>query len=225
MLIVSGALGYEKIHYEAPPSIRVAKEMTEFIYWFNNTRPNVGKKFIPGPVRAAIAHLYFESIHPFVDGNGRIGRAIAEKALSQDINAPVPFSLSTILQKNKKSYYEELAFGSRKEMEITPWIRFFVTMVCEALREAKSLVSFSIQKLKFWQSHETILNERQKKVLKRIFQSGTSGFEGGLNAKKYMAIANCSKATATRDLSDLLQKGCLTQLASGGRSTRYEVSI
>ncbi len=225
MQIVSGAIGREKIHFEAPPSTQVPNEMKRFIHWFNDSHPKSSKVFIPGPVRAALVHLYFESIHPFGDGNGRIGRALAEKVLSQDCGSAIPFSLSVLLQKKQKAYYEELAHASRMHMDVTQWIHFFVQCVYEALIEAKHRVGFSVQKLKFWNTYHDKLNERQEKVLNRVLEGGPESFEGGLTAKKYMAIASCSKATATRELGDLLEKGCLVQLPGAGRNTRYEVLL
>jgi len=220
MQIVSGPIGHEIVHFEAPPSEIVPQEMAKFIDWFNATH-----KEIPGIVRAAIAHLYFESIHPFGDGNGRIGRAISEKALSQELGRPVLFSLSTAIQAKKKEYYSELSISSHCDLEITRWIKYFINTVYQAQLVAKNKIQFIFDKTKFWNRYEHMLNERQEKVIARMFEAGNSGFIGGMNASKYMSIAKCSKATATRDLAELFEYGCLIKLPGGGRSTRYELTI
>jgi Fic family protein len=194
--------------------------MAKFIDWFNASNNQ-----IPGVVRAAIAHLYFESIHPFGDGNGRIGRAISEKALSQELGRPVIFSLSTAIQLKKKEYYSELSISSHCDLEVTRWIKYFVNTVYQAQLVAKKKIQFIFDKTKFWNCYEHMLNERQEKVIARMFEAGESGFIGGINASKYMSIAKCSKATATRDLSELFGYGCLIKLPARGRSTRYVLTI
>ncbi len=221
MQIVSGPMGHEIVHYEAPPSKRVPKEMDLFIEWFNKS----AQAQIPGIVRAAIAHLYFESIHPFEDGNGRIGRVISEMALSQELGRPVLFSFSTAIQESKKEYYAELSRASHYDLDITSWINYFVKTVCQAQSDAKKKIQFVLDKSKFGQRYEHLLNERQEKVMARMFDAGPPGFIGAMNAKKYMNITHCSKATATRDLAELLDYGCLVKLPGGGRSTGYALSI
>lgn len=223
MYIVSGVIGKEKVHFEAPPAHRVKEEMSAFIQWFNQTSPRNLSVPMPGPVRAALAHLYFESIHPFADGNGRIGRAISEKALSEDLGHPALLSLSSAIHKNKKLYYASLAQASRCEIDVTSWITYFVKTVYEAQLDSKELMTFVLNKAKFWNTHKDNLNPRQEKVLARLFQAGPSGFSHGISAQKYIRIAKCSKATATRDLLDLVEQGCLRKLPEGGRSTRYEL--
>lgn len=219
MRIVSGALGKETIHYEAPPSTRVPSEMSRFIDWFN------GSTDIPGPVRAAVAHLYFEIIHPFSDGNGRIGRALCEKSLFQGVDRPLLISLSTAIEKRKKTYYEELSIASKNGLNITGWIEYFVRIIHDAILESKIKIRFVVQKAKFWNQFEPTLNERQTKVLKKMLSEGLEGFKGDITTKKYLKIAPCSKATATRDLRDLVQYGCLQKLPGGGRSTRYRIIL
>lgn len=225
MQIVSGPIGKEIIHYEAPPSAMVDKEMERFIQWFNDSTPETGTIKISGPVRAAIAHLYFECIHPFADGNGRIGRAISEKALSQELGVPVLLRLSNTIYQNKKDYYQQLSHASRGNLDITPWVNYFVEIIYQAQLEAKETIDFVLKKTNFWKKHIGLMNPRQEKVINRLLKEGPSGFEGGITAQKYMKIADCSKATATRDLSDLLNLGCIVQLPGSGRSTRYEVSL
>jgi len=219
MQIVSGAIGREIVHFQAPPSNTVPSEMNGFITWFNESRNLINKPII----RSAIAHLHFESIHPFEDGNGRIGRAIAEKALSQSIDRPVLFSLSKSIECNKNDYYTALKAAQRSN-EITEWIHYFVKTVLDAQIDAEKEIEFTLRKTKFFDHHKRVLNERQQKVVRRILEEGYQGFEGGMNARKYVSIASTSKATATRDLQDLVQKGIFTPIG-GGRSTRYELLV
>lgn len=223
MQIISGAYGHEKVHYEAPPSKQVPKEMEQFICWFNKTHPRNEKIKLPGPIRASIAHLYFECIHPFEDGNGRIGRAISEKALSQDLGRSVLLSLSNEIMKNKRCYYDQLSRASKGGMDISKWVNYFTQLIYEAQLSTKELIEFVLFKARFWREKAGTLNERQQKVLQRMFREGPEGFEGGMSASKYMKLTGVSKATATRDLIELLNKGCLVKGDSRGRSTRYDL--
>jgi len=225
MQVISGSNGKEKIHYEAPPSSRVPKEMNRFIKWFNDTAPGGKLEIKKAPVRSAIAHLYFETIHPFEDGNGRIGRAIAEKALSQTIGRPVILSLSKIIEAKKNLYYHSLEKAQRSN-EITPWIKYFVSTSLEAQIEAEIEIDFTLKKTKFFDRFKDKLNDRQLSVIKRMFDEGIKGFEGGMNARKYIGITKTSKATATRDMQQLLEMGAFIQFGkAGGRSTSYQLSI
>lgn len=219
MQIVSGAIGKEVVHFEAPPSNKVSSEMALFIEWFNESQDTIKKPI----VRSAIAHLYFESIHPFEDGNGRIGRAVAEKALSQSIGRPVLFSLSKSIEGDKNNYYEALKAAQRSN-EITDWINYFVKTVLDAQIDAEQEIEFTLKKTKFFDQHKDGLNDRQQKVVRRMLEKGHQGFEGGMNARKYVSLTSASKATATRDLQDLVQKGIFRPIG-GGRSTRYEINI
>ncbi|MCJ8167446.1 Fic family protein [Pontibacter sp. E15-1] len=217
--VISGALGKGKVHFEAPPSSRVSEEMNRFIQWFNDTAPGGNNEIKKGPVRSAISHLYFETLHAFEDGNGRIGRAIAEKALSQTLGRPVLLSLSKTIETDKKSYYSALEQAQRSN-DITPWIKYFVGIVLKSQEQAISLVDFILMKSKFFDRFKNSLNERQIKVIRRMLDAGPDGFEGGMNAKKYTSITKASKATATRDLHHLMELRVLIQ-EGGGRSTRY----
>lgn len=219
MQIVSGPMGRYRVHFEAPPSEILSFEMNQFLEWVNGVSP------LQGPVKAAIAHLYFESIHPFDDGNGRIGRAISERILSQEIGMPVLLSLSKQIMAVKAEYYSQLAEASSYSLDITPWINFFCQLVLDAQLSAKDLVQFVLKKAKFWAKYSNVLSDRQIRVVQRMLEAGTSGFEGGISSKKYMKIVDCSKATATRDLTDLVEKGCIHQLEGNGRNTRYELSL
>lgn len=219
MQIVSGAIGKEVVHFEAPPSSKVPSEMNGFVNWFNTSEGEIKKPIL----RAAIAHLYFESIHPFEDGNGRIGRAVAEKALSQSIGRPVLFSLSKSIESNKNNYYDALKAAQRSN-EITSWINYFVKTVLDAQIDAEQEIEFTLKKTKFFDNYKDALNERQQKVVRRMLDEGHQGFEGGMNARKYVSLAKTSKATATRDLQDLVEKSIFKPIG-GGRSTRYEIKI
>jgi len=223
MQVVSGRIDRPTVHFEAPPSGRVPVEMARFIAWFNDTVPG-GPKAIPQPpVRSALAHLYFESIHPFEDGNGRIGRALSEKALSQGLGRPVVLSLSRSIDVGRNDYYDALKTAQRSN-HVTPWIQWFVGVVLQAQCDAGDQIRFVLRKFRFFQRFDRGLNERQLKVLRRMFESGPEGFTGGMNARKYVALTGVSKATATRDLLQLARSGALTPLA-GGRSTRYELDL
>ncbi|SDM47650.1 Fic family protein [Catalinimonas alkaloidigena] len=223
MQVVSGALGKEKVHFEAPPSSLVPQEMERFIRWFNETAPGGRHEIKRAPVRSAITHLYFESIHPFEDGNGRIGRVLAEKALSQTLGRPVLLSLSRTIEADKASYYAALQ-KAQQSNEITPWLLYFVDVIVQAQRQTIALIDFVLAKSRFFDRFRSLLNERQRKVVKKMFDAGPEGFEGGMNARKYVSIAKTSKATATRDLQQLLAWGVLVQ-AGGGRSTHYHLPL
>ena len=219
MQVVSGAVGTQKVLYSAPPSGRVPSEMASFLNWFNSL---VSESFL-GPVHAAIAHLYFESIHPFEDGNGRIGRVIAEKALSRGLGRPVLLSLSQTINTQRSDYYSMLGEAQRS-MEITPWIIWFVKRVLEAQRNTVTQVDFTLKKTRFFDRHKNEINERQLLVIRQMLKEGPTGFEGGMNARKYVVLAKVSKATATRDLQELVEKQIVMPIG-GGRSTRYELVL
>ena len=223
MQIVSGAIGKEKVHFEAPPSKAVPEEMRKFFEWFNSTTPGAANEIKKAPIRSAIAHVYFESIHPFEDGNGRIGRAIAEKALSQGIGRPVLLSLSKAIESNKKRYYFELG-NAQKTLEISRWVEYFVNVILEAQIDSEKEIDFTLKKAKFFDRYKEQLNDRQINAIKRIFEEGPKGFKEGMNAKKYVSICKVSKATATRDLQYLLEINAL-MVSGGGRSTSYQVNL
>ena len=205
MRIVSGAIHDPVVHFEAPPSRQVPREMKRFIQWFN--RP---VEPLAGLARAGIAHLYFECIHPFEDGNGRVGRAIAEMALSQAFGQPTLIALSAVLEKHRRRYYEELGHASRS-IEITGWLEFFGSMVLQAQEQSLLRIEFLVNKAKFFERYRGQLNDRQEKVLLRIFREGVHGFKGGLSSKNHVSITGCSPATATRDLASLVDLGAMTR--------------
>lgn len=222
MQVISGHLGRPKVHFEAPPARKVPHEMKQFLDWFNQTAPGAQNEILEAPVRAAIAHLYFESIHPFDDGNGRIGRAIAEKALSQGYGHPVLLSLSQAIEAKKSDYYHALKLASRTN-EVTEWITYFTHVIFQAQETLNQQIQFMIHKTHFFDKYQHQLNERELKVIKRMFKAGIAGFEGGMSAKKYMTLTDVSKATATRDLQNLVRLGVLIERGAG-RSVRYDLA-
>lgn len=222
MQVVSGALHKPKVHYEAPPSKQVPSEMDQFINWFNTTSPD-GATPLPALARAGIAHFYFECVHPFEDGNGRIGRALILKALCQNVRQPLLLALSYTIQKNKKAYYEALQ-KNNQTLEITSWQTYFVQVILDALAYSRKLANFIVEKAKFYRRVEHMLNERQKIAIDRVLRDGPDSFPLGLNAEKYIRMTGTSRATATRDLQDLVEKGIASR--SGERkSTRYQLTI
>jgi Fic family protein len=221
MQVVSGSMGHIKIHFEAPPSDRIPMEMERFHDWFNRTAPGETESIRPGPLRAAIAHIYFESLHPFDDGNGRLGRAISDKALAQDFGAVPLLSLSQAIEAQKRRYYDALK-EAQKSNEITGWIHYFVHMLLDAQDLAERQVKKTIFKTRLFDRFGTDINKRQAKALTFMLEDASKDFENGITAKKYMHMTHCSKATATRDLTALLKNGVLKKSSTSGRSTRYE---
>jgi len=222
MRVVSGRADKPTIHLEAPPSIRVAQEMNTFANWFNATAPD-GKSPLPALTRAGLAHLYFVSIHPFDDGNGRIGRAISEKSLAQNLGQPSLIALAYTIQRSRKAYYDMLEH-SNKANEITTWLVYFAETVLEAQRTTLKRVEFYITQAKFYDRLRGQLNARQEKVISRMFRAGLDGFKGGLSAENYISITGTSRATATRDLADLVLKGGLTRTGER-RHARYHLDL
>lgn len=222
MQVVSGALHNPTVHYEAPPSSVVPKEMENFIAWFNQNDSSK-KNRIGALTRAAIAHLYFESIHPFEDGNGRIGRAISEKALSQSLGRPTLIALSSTIESGKKDYYSALQRNS-VGLEINDWLEYFCAMVLQAQDYTQSMIDFLIEKGKFYHRFDDLLNERQQKVIERIFREGVNGFKGGLSAENYIRITGTTASTATRDLQKLVEQGALIRTGER-KGTRYYLNI
>jgi Fic family protein len=223
MQIVSGAIGREKIHFEAPPSEKVPQEMQKFIQWFNASHPKNKNGIKNGLIRSAIAHLYYESIHPFEDGNGRIGRILAEKVLSQHINTPILMSLSSVIERDKKGYYDGFK-KAQKSLQINAWIKYFAKVILDAQVEFYDLVRFTVRKTRLIDKIKPIIDTKQLKVILKMLDQENEEFVGGMNAKKYQSITKASKATATRDLADLVKKNILKSFG-GGRSTNYQVNL
>ena len=222
MQVVSGAIYARKVHFEAPPSSVIPAEMTRFNDWFRRTAPD-GAEPLPAVTRAGIAHLYFVSIHPFEDGNGRIGRAIAEKALAQNLGYPTLTALASTILIKRKAYYAALE-ENNKSNEVTPWLSWFAATTIEAQRRATTLVEFSIDKTRLLDRLRDQLNDRQQKALLRMLREGPEGFEGGLSASKYIGITGASAATTTRDLANFVAKGALVRTGER-RHARYHIAI
>ena len=222
MQIVSGSVHLPRVHFEAPPASEVPEQMEQFIDWFNRTAPD-GVDPLTGLTRAGIAHLYFESIHPFEDGNGRIGRAICQKALSQCLGQPTLTALAETMLLRRKAYYTALEAAS-KDMEITHWVAWFAGITIEAQRRTLARIDFVVAKTKLLDGLRGRLNGRQERVLLRMLREGPEGFAGGLSARNYMTITGVSPATATRDLADMVAKGALRRTGER-RYARYQLAV
>ena len=217
MQVISGSASNPKVHFEAPPSKNISKEMKRFIEWYN-------KSEISSPIiKAAVAHLYFESIHPFEDGNGRIGRAIAEKALSQGFDHSIMFSISKSIEENRSAYYIALQ-NAQQKLDLTKWIQWFASIIIFAQDDAEKTIQFTVKKVKFFDKYDKNFNERQRKVINRILEEGFNGFKGGMNVKKYISITGTSKATATRDLQELTEMKVFL-MNGAGRASSYQLII
>ena len=214
MQVVSGAVGKEKVHFEAPNSNLVEREMTRFLDWFNNSKIDL-------VLKAAIAHLWFVTIHPFEDGNGRITRALTDMLLAQaDKSNQRFYSMSAQIRLERKQYYEILEKTQKGNLDITDWIVWFLNCLINALKSTDSILQKVLFKADFWQKHlDTEINERQRKLLNRLLD----GFDGKLTSSKWAKIAKCSKDSAVRDINDLIDKEILQKEAAGGRSTNYEL--
>lgn len=218
MQVISGPIHSPKVHFEAPPTTQVMSEMERFITWFNDVSPTLNLI-----IKAAITHLYFVCIHPFEDGNGRIARALTEKALAQSMGHPTLLAIATIIEKDRKTYYQKLQ-EANQTLEITNWIEYFGQIILEAQQYTQNHINFLIKKTKFYDKHKNNLNIRQSKAIIRMFRAGPKGFLGGLSAQNYIAITNTSRPTATRDLDDLVKKQIL--LKSGNKKyTRYSLNL
>jgi Fic family protein len=215
MQIVSGAMGKEKVHYEAVPLETVKKEMDDFLIWFNN---DTSTDLV---LKAAIAHFWFIIIHPFDDGNGRIARAISDLLLTRaDKNPERFYSMSSQISVERKRYYEVLQKMQHSSGDITEWLEWFLHCLKNALLETEITLRKVVYKTEFWKFHEqSLFNERQRLVLNKLLD----GFDGKLKSSKWAKITKCSSDTALRDIKDLIEKGILRQESEGGRSTNYEL--
>ena len=216
MQVVSGPMGKEKIHFQAPPAKKVKKQMNLFLDWFNEERD------IDGVLKAAIAHFWFIIIHPFDDGNGRIARAMSDMLLARSEESSQRFySLSNQILTEKKKYYEILQKVQHSSGDITEWLEWFLNCLYRSLKNTEETMKHVLIKSDFWDKHEeTILNSRQRLIINKLFD----GFDGKLKTSKWAKIAKCSADTALRDIKDLIEKGILKQEESGGRSTNYELT-
>ena len=227
MEIVSGAVGHHKVHYAAPYPEGLAAQVDAFLTWFNQTNPNTGSRPMEGLVRASLSHLWFETLHPFDDGNGRIGRAILQLALGQDMGqAGRIVTLSRQIESCKDQYYSELERAQRsKSMDVTAWVEWMLLQISQASEFASRTIDSAVQRIKFQAIMATVaLNERQQKTMKKLLDAGPKGYIGGMTTRKHEQIAQTSTPTAARDLIQLEQLGLLKRQGEG-RSTRYYPAI
>ena len=220
MQIVSGRIGREQVHYQAPPSSRVREEMGRLLHWFNaGTEPDM-------LVRAALAHLWFETVHPFEDGNGRLGRVLVDLQLARDSGETSRlFRTSQRLLERRSDYYASLEEAQHGDLDVTDWVCWFVEQMQAACEEASKVVDHTLIKARFWLEHSgNALNERQRKVMNLLLDAGPGGFEGGMSTRKYENITSTSRATASRELIALEALGLLVH-EGAGRSTRYHVRL
>lgn len=228
MQVVSGRIDRPTVHFEAPPRTGLEAQLAGFLEWFNTSQHQVG---LDPLLRAGIAHFWFVTLHPFDDGNGRLTRAITDLALAQVANQAIRFyAMSASILANRTGYYEILERSQKDGLDITPWLEWFLSTLLQTLEQAIKRIERVLAKARFWQQHrEDGLSAEQIKVLNRLLDGNLlaekPGFEGGISAAQYQAVAKVSKATATRHLTDLLEKGCVSKLPGGGRSTRYQVQI
>lgn len=221
MRVVSGPVGREKIHFEAPPGEAVEAEMREFLRWWGSSL-----KTMDGILRAGLAHFYFVTIHPFEDGNGRIARALTDMALAQDEKLNIRYySLSSQIMEERDGYYDILEKCSKgSDTDVTNWLVWFLECYRRAVQRSDKIIGNVLAKADFWQEYaQAELNKRQKKVINRILEAGPGNFTGGLTTRKYVGIARTSRATAFREISDMLDKKILRQLPGKGRSVHYDL--
>lgn len=222
MQIISGRAGKIEVHFEASPSKDLLQLLNDFENWYQNFPYQEIGQVGRAMLRSALVHLYFETLHPFEDGNGRIGRALSEKALAETLEKPILISLSKKIEENKTTYYETLK-QTQRQQNVAEWLRFFFNIIIEAQKEVKDTVLFVVEKALFFDRFKNQLNERQLKVLQKMTEKGKAGFEGGMTAKKYISITKTSKATATRDLQLLFEMAALIREGEG-RGVRYHLN-
>ncbi|MFA4945616.1 MAG: Fic family protein [Lentisphaeria bacterium] len=222
MQVVSGPVGREQVHDEAPPSDRVPVEIKTFFAWWKASGDQ-----LDGLVRAAVAHFWFVTIHPFEDGNGRVARAIADMALAQDENTGCRlYSMSAQINTERDAYYRELEKAQRGDGNITGWILWFLTCLERAVTRSEEQVRMAVKKAEVWRSlAATPMNTRQRKAVNRLLDGGPDGFEGGLTNRKYRAMTATTPETAKRDLAQLVGLGILVRAPGGGRSVRYSLNL
>lgn len=216
MQVVSGPIGREKIHFQAPSADRLELEMQRFLQWFEK------KHDIDPVIKAGIAHLWFVTIHPFEDGNGRIARAISDMALARaDETVNRFYSLSSQIEAERKAYYAQLENQQRSTTDITNWLRWFLDCLGRAIANTETSLGYILFKARFWSMlNEQPVNERQRYIINRMLEED---FEGHINTSKYAKLAKCSNDTALRDIQELQQRGILIQNPSRGRSTSYRL--
>lgn len=221
MRVVSGPMGREKVHFEAPPGDAVDAEMRRFLRWWEDSRKNTD-----GIIRAGLAHFYFVTIHPFEDGNGRIARTLTDMALTQDEKLNIRYySLSSQIMEERKGYYNILEKTSMSAgTDVSGWLAWFLECFEHAIQRSESILGRVLAKTDFWQEHaQDTLNVRQKKAINRMLDAGPGGFEGGLTTRKYAGMNKVSRATAFREISDMSGKKILRRLPGKGRSVSYDL--
>ncbi|MFP3679411.1 Fic family protein [Pseudomonas sp. SIMBA_041] len=223
MQVVSGRLDKPTIHYEAPPRLGLEQQLDTFLAWFATSQKQDG---LDPLLRAGIAHFWFVTLHPFDDGNGRLTRTLTDLALAQGEAQAIRFyAMSASILDDRSSYYRVLETSQKSSMDITEWLQWFLQTLLRSLQQAMTRIEAVLGKARFWQANrDAKLSAEQIKVLNRMLDGGQRGFADGISAAQYQAVAKVSKATATRHLAELLEKGCLQRLPGGGRSTRYQVS-
>ncbi len=223
MQVVSGRLDRPRVHFEAPPRAGLEAKLERFVQWFADSRAD---SQLDPLLRAGIAHFWFVTLHPFDDGNGRLTRAITDLALAQaDGQAIRLYAMSASILADRSGYYRVLEASQKGGLDITEWLQWFLATLLDSLRQAIARIDRLLTKARFWQNHRNDgLSAEQTKVLNRLLDGGERGFADGISASQYQAVAKVSKATATRHLADLLEKGCIERLPGGGRSTRYRIS-
>lgn len=221
MRVVSGPVGRETVHFEAPPAERIDSEIGLFLKWWSESRGEA-----EGVLRAAIAHFWFVTIHPFEDGNGRLARALTDMALAQDDKLPFRYySLSAQIMAERDGYYSALERCQKGEGDITKWLSWFLGCFSRAIRRSEDLLSIVFAKADFWRRHAHVpLSERQRKVVNKILDAGPGGFEGGLTTRKYASMARVSRATAFREISYLLEQGMIRKNPGEGRNVSYDLA-
>ena len=223
MQVVSGRLDYPTVHFEAPPREGLEERLEAFIGWFNNSLTNA---LLDPLVRAGITHLWFVTLHPFDDGNGRITRTLTDLALAQmDEQSIRLYAISPVILNKRKSYYEILEQTQNNDSNITNWLVWFLDTLNDSLETTLKQINRTLFKSQFWHKFSNLdLHEGQRKVLNRLLDGSENGFEHGISASQYQKVTKVSKATATRHLSDLLEKDCIIKLEGGGRNTRYQIT-
>ncbi|NQD96290.1 Fic family protein [Pseudomonas sp. CrR25] len=223
MQVVSGRLDRPTVHFEAPPREGLEAQLEDFLAWFESSRSDAS---LDPFLRAGIAHFWFVTLHPFDDGNGRLTRAITDLALAQGEQQAIRFyAMSASILDDRAGYYRILETSQKGTLDITGWLQWFLATLLNSLEQALARIDRVLAKTRFWQAHRNqTLSAEQVKVLNRLLDGGERGFEDGISAAQYQAVAKVSKATATRHLSDLLEKGCIERLPGGGRSTRYQIA-
>ena len=221
--VVSGRIDRPTVHFEAPPRAGLEEQLADFLAWFERS---LGDDGLDPLLRAGIAHFWFVTLHPFDDGNGRLTRAITDLALAQGEQQSIRFyAMSASILDDRAGYYRILETSQKGGLDITAWLQWFLSTLLKSLEQALARIDRVLAKARFWQAHRgQALSAEQIKVLNRLLDGGERGFEDGISAAQYQAVAKVSKATATRHLSDLLEKGCLVRLPGSGRSTRYQVN-